>query len=165
MSIAFIALGSNLHEPIKQVRTALIALKTIPKTQVLAHSSLYRTAPIGCEIGALEPVPDFINAVAKVSTELTPLALLEAILAIEALFGRERPYPNAPRILDCDLLLHGDVSMQSEKLTLPHPRMLARGFVMLPLAEIAPDLMMAHHGRVLDLALTIPEQGVQKLTL
>ncbi len=160
-NIAYIALGSNLNNPINQIRTAFLALKGINKTAVLAQSSLYRTAPVGYDANQLKQVPDFINAVAKVSTELTPLELLEAILTIENNFGRERPFANAPRILDMDLLLYSDTIMQSQKLTIPHPRMFERGFVLLPLAEIAPDLMIAHYGRATDLAQKCANQGVE----
>ncbi len=160
---AYIALGSNLSNPINQVRMAFVALKGINKTTVLAQSSLFRTAPVGYDANQLEQIPDFINAVAKVSTELTPLALLDAILSIENSFGRERPFANAPRILDLDLLLYDDEVMQSEKLTLPHPRMFERGFVLLPLAEIAPNLMIKNHGKVADLVQKCTNQGVEKI--
>lgn len=160
---AYIALGSNLSNPIKQVHAAFFALQGINKTTVLAQSSLYRTAPVGYGANQLEQIPDFINAVAKVSTELTSLELLDAILSIENSFGRERPFANAPRILDLDLLLYDDEVMQSEKLSLPHPRMFERGFVLLPLAEIAPDLMIKNYGKVADLAQKCANQGVERI--
>ncbi len=160
---AFIALGSNLNNPVNQLKAAFLALKGINKTTVLAQSSLYGTAPIGYTTNQLEQIPDFINAVAKVSTNLTPLALLDAILSIENSFGRERPFANAPRILDLDLLLYDDKVMKTERLTLPHPRMFERGFVLLPLAEIAPDLMIKNHGLVADLAQRCAHQGVERI--
>ena len=161
--VAFIALGSNLNDPVKQVSAALLALNSIDKTKLIKQSSLYITAPVGYEASQIKQVPDFINAVAKVSTQLTPLALLEAILALENSFGRERPFANAPRVLDLDLLLYDDETIQSKVLTLPHPRMLTRGFVMLPLAEIAADLEIKQHGKVADLAKKCLNQGVIKI--
>ena len=162
---AFIALGSNLNNPTSQVHAAFLALNHLSHTKVIAQSSLYRTSPIGYDANQLKQVPDFINAVAKVSTELTPVALLDAILAIENTFGRERPFANAPRILDLDLLLYDDEIMHTEKLTLPHPRMFQRGFVMLPLAEIAPSLVIENHGKVAELAQKCLNQGVDKILM
>lgn len=160
MTTAFIALGSNLQSPQQQVLNAFAALKTLPETTLVQHSSLYKTAPVG-----YDNQPDFINAVAEVTTELSPHALLEAILAIEQTFGRERPFPNAPRVLDLDLLLYGDESMHTETLTLPHPRMHERAFVMFPLAEIAPDILIGNYGKAADLAakLALKNQGIEKL--
>jgi 2-amino-4-hydroxy-6-hydroxymethyldihydropteridine diphosphokinase len=158
MSRAFVALGSNLKDPQAQVSSALIALNTLPETQVVRPSSLYRTAPVG-----YDNQPDFINAVAEVNTTLTPIALLRALLALENQYGRERPFPNAPRVLDLDLLLYEDVQMQTTELTLPHPRMHERGFVMLPLAEIAPELKIADYGTAIELAKACGDQGVIKV--
>jgi 2-amino-4-hydroxy-6-hydroxymethyldihydropteridine diphosphokinase len=160
MTIAFIALGSNLQSPQQQVLNAFEALKRIPKTTLVRHSSLYKTAPVG-----YDNQPDFINAVAEVNTDLAPHALLEAILAIEQTFGRERPFPNAPRILDLDLLLYGSDIINTETLIVPHPRMHERAFVMLPLAEIAPDILINAHGKVADLAvqLSLQNQGIVKI--
>jgi 2-amino-4-hydroxy-6-hydroxymethyldihydropteridine diphosphokinase len=158
MSRAFVALGSNLKDPQTQVSSALTALNTLPETQVVRPSSLYRTAPVG-----YDNQPDFINAVAEVKTSLTPLELLRALLALENQYGRERPFPNAPRVLDLDLLLYEDVHMQTAELTLPHPRMHERGFVMLPLAEIAPELRIAGFGKASELAKACGDQGVIKI--
>lgn len=155
---AFIALGSNLQDPATQVRKAFEELAALPGTQLLRKSSLYRSAPLG-----YDNQPDFINAAAEVTTSLTPLELLHALLALETRFGRERPFPNAPRILDLDLLLYDDLMMQTAELTLPHPRLHERAFVLLPLAEIAPDLAIPGKGRVADLAAACPEQSVEKL--
>ncbi len=148
---AFIALGSNLENPIAQVESAFVALKSLPNTQLIKRSSLYQTAPVDCTDDSQHPVPDFINAVAEIKTELSPQALLELLHAIEHNAGRERPYINAPRVLDCDLLLYEDVEINSSKITLPHPRMHMRGFVLLPLFEIAPDLSMPIHGKIAQL--------------
>lgn len=161
MARAFIALGSNLssqaRQPADEVRLALRELDTLADTRLLSQSSLYRTAPVG-----YDNQPDFINAVAEVETTLSPLALLHAILALENQHGRERPFPNAPRVLDLDLLLYDQVIMNSPELTLPHPRMHERGFVLLPLAEIAPTLELAA-GKVSVLAGQCADQGVDKL--
>lgn len=160
---AYIALGSNLNQPVKQVLAALQALHTIPKTTVLKQSSLYRTAPIGYSVAQLQEIPDFINAVAEVNTTLTALDLLVALFEIENKFGRERPYPNAPRLLDLDLLLYDKVVINTERLTLPHPRMFERGFVLLPLVEIAPNLQDCIYGSIEDLAKNYQNQGINKL--
>lgn len=163
MTQAFIALGSNLKNPIQQVNGAFLALEKIPQTKLIIKSSLYKTAPIGYEEGEIANIPDFINAVAEVDTDLSPLALLDEILKIENQAGRLRPYPNAPRVLDCDLLLYGDTVMQTQPLTLPHPRMHTRGFVLLPLFEIAPQLELPNHGKIAALMTDDVKQGVKKI--
>ena len=163
MKQAFVALGSNLADPISQVESAFAALEKLPNTRVLKKSSLYKTAPIGYEAEHLSQIPDFINAVAELETDLTPLELLDALLAIENQAGRERPFPNAPRVLDCDLLLYENVSMESTKLTLPHPRMHLRGFVLLPLFEIAAQLSIPNHGKIATLIHEQQFTGITKL--
>lgn len=160
---AFIALGGNLQNPADQVRRAFAALAGLAHTRLIRQSSLYRSAPVGYDTVQLKIVPDFINAVAEVATTLTPEALLQAILEVEQQFGRERPFPNAPRILDLDLLLYDDLTMHSDTLTLPHPRMHTRAFVILPLAEIAPDLHLSQHGNVVKLAQSLENQTIEKL--
>ena len=131
---AYVALGANLGDAQQALRDAMDRLATLPGTAVTARSSLYRTAPVGTT------GPDFINAVVEVRTTLTAPALLDALLSIETEAGRERPWPNAPRTLDLDLLLFGGARVASERLTVPHPRMDERAFVLVPLAEIAPAL-------------------------
>lgn len=163
MKQAFVALGSNLENPIQQIQTAFAALEQIPHTRVTKKSSLYQTAPIGYESEQLAQVPDFINAVAAVETDLAPMELLDALFEIENNAGRERPYPNAPRVLDCDLLLYEDIILNTEKLTLPHPRMHTRGFVLLPLFEIAPHLSLPNHGKISQLMNPSLFTGIQKL--
>jgi 2-amino-4-hydroxy-6-hydroxymethyldihydropteridine diphosphokinase len=163
MKQAYIALGSNLADPMTQVRTAIEALKNIPRTEVIQVSSLYRTPPIGYSPDEVAQVPDFINAVTALKTDLSPLELLDALLIIENAAGRERPYRYAPRILDCDLLLYEDVVLNTEKLTLPHPRMHERGFVLLPLFEIAPQLSIPNHGKISALLQPHLHIGIQKL--
>jgi 2-amino-4-hydroxy-6-hydroxymethyldihydropteridine diphosphokinase len=135
--LAYVALGANLGDAVSAVQSAMDALAALPLTQVTRRSSLYRSAPVDA-VG-----PDFINAVVEVSTGLSAPDLLTALQSIEHAAGRERPYLNAPRTLDLDLLLYGDASVQSERLTVPHPRMLQRAFVLQPLAEIAPQRVNA----------------------
>jgi 2-amino-4-hydroxy-6-hydroxymethyldihydropteridine diphosphokinase len=132
---AYVALGANLGDARQAVLAAMDRLDALPGSKVVARSSLYRTAPIGTS------GPDFINAVVRVDTHLPAIDLLDALLAIEQQAGRERPWPNAPRTLDLDLLLYGDARIDTPRLTVPHPRMSERAFVMVPLAEIAPQLV------------------------
>ena len=132
---AFVALGANLGDAAQALRGALKALRETPGVRVVRASSLYRTAPVDSS------GPDYINAVAEVSTFLTAPALLDALQAIEQQAGRERPYRNAPRTLDLDVLLFGGARIDSPRLTVPHPRMWVRAFVLVPLREIAPGLV------------------------
>jgi 2-amino-4-hydroxy-6-hydroxymethyldihydropteridine diphosphokinase len=134
---AYVALGANLGDAPAAVQSAMLALAALPLTQVTRRSSLYRSAPVDAS------GPDFINAVVELSCQLSAPDLLRELQFIEHAAGRERPYLNAPRTLDLDLLLYGDASVQSERLTVPHPRMLLRAFVLQPLAEIAPQRVCA----------------------
>jgi 2-amino-4-hydroxy-6-hydroxymethyldihydropteridine diphosphokinase len=130
----FVGLGANLGDAVASVRAAFDALDALADTRVVARSSLYRSAPVDAA------GPDFINAVAELRTVLEPQALLEAMQAIEDRCGRQRPHPNAPRTLDLDLLAYGERRVATPTLTLPHPRAQQRAFVLVPLAEIAPEL-------------------------
>lgn len=132
---AYVALGANLGDAAQTLRVAMQALDTAPGIRVLRASCLYRTAPIESS------GPDYINAVAEVGTTLNAPDLLSAMQAIENAAGRERPYRNAPRTLDLDLLLYGNAHVASPTLTVPHPRMNERAFVLVPLAEVAPHLV------------------------
>lgn len=164
---AYIALGSNLAGdldcPASQVIRALQSIDNIAKTKLVNQSSLYQSAPVGYANQG-----DFINAVAEISTQLVPEALLDALLDIEREAGRERPFANAPRVLDLDLLLYDDISIHTEKLTLPHPRMFERAFVLLPLVEISPNLTLnftlPKHGSIVKLAEACKNQGIKKLS-
>ena len=158
MHQAFIALGSNLEDPQAQVERALETIANTTNIKLIKASSLYRTVPVG-----YDNQPDFINAVAEIETDLNPLALLHTLLEIETQHGRERPFPNAPRVLDLDVLLYEGVATSSPALTLPHPRMHNRGFVMLPLAEIAPKISIGTYGCADELAAKCDNQGVSKL--
>jgi 2-amino-4-hydroxy-6-hydroxymethyldihydropteridine diphosphokinase len=135
VTIAYVGIGSNLDDPRTQVLNAFKELDTLPHTRVVRRSSLYRSAPIG-----LETQPDFMNAVAQLETGLPAERLLAELQAIEKRHGRERSFRNAPRTLDLDLLLFGNTKLSSPELTLPHPRMHERAFVLQPLLEIAPEL-------------------------
>jgi 2-amino-4-hydroxy-6-hydroxymethyldihydropteridine diphosphokinase len=134
---AFVGIGANLGDAQRTVRDAVAALGRMPQTRLVRASSLYRSAPV--DAGG----PDFINAVAQIDTRLGAPELLAALQALEQAAGRERPYRNAPRTLDLDLLLFGDAHIESATLTVPHPRLRERAFVLLPLQELAPDRVQA----------------------
>jgi 2-amino-4-hydroxy-6-hydroxymethyldihydropteridine diphosphokinase len=155
---AYVALGSNLRDPARQVRSGLEALARLPETRLVTRSSLYRTAPVG-----KPDQPDFINAVARLDTDLEPEALLQRLLDIERQHARVRGERNGPRTLDLDLLLHGECRIESPGLTVPHPRMHERAFVLAPLAEIAPDLDIPGRGNVRALLAGLQAQGVARL--
>jgi len=141
VTVAYLGIGSNLEDPRAQVLRAFDELAHLPDTRVTARSSLYRTAPVGHAAQ-----PDFINAVAGIETQLTPDALLSELQAIEARHGRKRSFPNAPRTLDLDLLLYGDARIDKPGLSVPHPRMHERAFVLQPLLEIAPQVDIPQRG-------------------
>lgn len=146
---ACVGVGGNLGDALATVRQALADLARLPETRLLRASSLYRSAPV--DAGG----PDFINAVVLLQTRLAPLALLHALQALEQRAGRERPYRNAPRTLDLDVLSYGDLRLDSAELTLPHPRMRQRAFVLQPLAEICPaQVGAAELAAVADQAIT-----------
>ena len=132
---AYIALGANLGDAVATVRQAIDAIGRLDHTQLLRCSSLYRSTPIDSS------GPDYINAVVEISTASSAPELLLQLQTIELLAGRERPYRNAPRTLDLDILLFGSARISSAALTLPHPRMNQRAFVLMPLAQVAPDLV------------------------
>jgi 2-amino-4-hydroxy-6-hydroxymethyldihydropteridine diphosphokinase len=161
MQRAYIALGANLGNPVATLNDAIDVLVALRGSVFLAVSSLYRTAPVG-----LKRQPDFINAVVAVKTRLEPRELLEELFAIEARFGRIRQtgaVRNAPRTLDLDLLLHGEAVLDEPDLTLPHPRMHERAFVLAPLAEIAPELAIPGHGSVAALLARCADQRIHRL--
>ena len=142
---AYVALGANLGDAVAAVRHAVMALDGLPLTRLRIASSLYKTAALDTDSGgeARAGGPDYVNAVAAIDTGLSAPALLEQLQALELQAGRERPYRNAPRTLDLDLLLYGNAHIESARLTVPHPRMTLRAFVLVPLAEIAPDMVTA----------------------
>lgn len=156
--IAYIGLGSNLENPPAQLRAALAAIHQLPNTQLMNQSSLYRAAPVG-----YSDQPDFVNAVAKISTALSPQALLQALLGIEHQQGRERTFRNAPRILDLDVLLYDDLQLHEQGLTIPHPQMHLREFVLRPLLEIAVDVCIPGAGQANQLLAACQNQIVEKM--
>lgn len=161
MQRAYIALGANLGNPVATINDAIDALVCLRGSVFVAVSSLYRTAPVG-----LKRQPDFINAVVAVKTRLEPRQLLDELFAIEARFGRVREpgsVRNAPRTLDLDLLLHGDAVVHDAGLTLPHPRMHERAFVLAPLAEIDPELLVPGHGSIAELLARCADQRIHRL--
>ena len=150
-------LGANLGDPQATLKHALAALAALPQTQRVAQSSLYRTAPLHAS------GPDFINAVAELRTALEPQALLRALQAIESQHGRERPYLNAPRTLDLDLLLFGQRVVQEPGLEVPHPRLHERAFVLQPLLELAPTLVHPRLGPLQLLLAATLDQPIKRL--
>ena len=158
MTLAYVALGSNLGNPRQQLLDAMEALAQLPKTRLLQCSSLYRTPPWG----VLEQ-PSFINAAVELDTALSPDDLLDALLAIEQRAGRVRAERNGPRTLDLDLLHVDGVQRHDSRLTLPHPRMADRAFVLLPLHDIAPALRLPGQGTVAQQLATLDLAGCEKL--
>jgi 2-amino-4-hydroxy-6-hydroxymethyldihydropteridine diphosphokinase len=157
----FVALGANLGDPVATVKAALDALASVPDAKLIGASSLYRTAPVG-----LKHQPDFINAVAALDVDSAVLpapTFLSRLFAIEAHFGRQRSVPNAPRTLDLDLLLYGDMVSDEASCVLPHPRMHQRAFVLAPLAELAPELIIPGQGVVRELLITCADQAIQRI--
>jgi len=155
---AYIALGSNLDDPVAQVRAGVQALGKLPDTRLVCCSSLYRTAPVG-----VTDQPDFINAVCAADTGLPAGALMRALLNIERAHGRQRDIQGGPRTLDLDLLLYGEMVCHEPGLTLPHPRLHERAFVLYPLSEIAPGLNIPGRGRVEALRTGCAGQAIERL--
>ncbi|MFK2875284.1 2-amino-4-hydroxy-6-hydroxymethyldihydropteridine diphosphokinase [Dyella lipolytica] len=159
MMRAYVALGSNLGDSRQQLLHALEALARLPDTRVLAHSRFYRTPPWG-----MHDQPDFLNAVAVLETPLPPHDLLDALLEIERHAGRERGGERwGPRTLDLDLLHVAGKTVSDERLTLPHPHIAERAFVLLPLSDVAPDLEIPGQGNVADLLRAVDTQGCEVL--
>ncbi len=158
MTLAYVGLGANIGNPRRQLRTALDELNGLPKTRITASSSLYRSAPLD-----YVDQPEFLNAVAQIDTDLAPEALLDRLQEIEQRHGRERPFAGAPRTLDLDLLLYGDETIHSVRLTVPHPRMHQRAFVLKPLTEIAPQAAIPGHGKASELLAGRADQFVQRI--
>lgn len=156
--IAFIGLGSNLEEPRSQLHRAFADLGKLSGTRLLQHSSLYRSAPQG-----YPDQPDFVNAVAKIDTSLSPQLLLQALLAIERQHGRERTFRNAPRTLDLDILLYDELQLHEHGLTIPHPQMHRRAFVLQPLLELAPDCVIPAIGAAHLARLGCQDQTLERL--
>ncbi|MBU6510338.1 MAG: 2-amino-4-hydroxy-6-hydroxymethyldihydropteridine diphosphokinase [Gammaproteobacteria bacterium] len=147
-TIAYIGLGSNLDNPAAQLRRALAELTALPDTRELKHSRLYLSKPLGPQ-----HQPDYLNAVAALQTRLEPLVLMRQLQGVERQHGRRRSAENrwGPRTLDLDLLVYGNLSLQTPELTLPHPELQKRSFVLYPLAELVPELVIPGHGTVRQL--------------
>jgi len=158
MTVAYVGLGANLDAPRRQVLGALEELAQLPRTRITARSGLYRSAPLGHQ-----EQPDFVNAVARLETELAPGALWDALQSIERAHGRSRSFRNAPRTLDLDLLLYGEARIASPALTVPHPRMHERAFVLAPLAEIDPQAQIPGHGSARLLLERCAGQAIERI--
>jgi 2-amino-4-hydroxy-6-hydroxymethyldihydropteridine diphosphokinase len=153
----FVGLGANLGDARCTLADATAALAVLPGTRLVASSALYGSAPVDAQ------GPDFVNAVVELATELEPPALLQALLHIEQGHGRQRPYRHAPRTLDLDLLLYGQRVVEAPALTLPHPRLHARAFVLRPLLELAPEVVHPRLGPLAALVAQIADQSVWRL--
>ena len=156
---AFIGIGANLGDARDTVLQAVNRLSSIAGCQEVVASALFSSAPIDSSGN------DYVNAVAQLQTHLTAQALLEALQAIELAFGRERPYRNAPRTLDLDVLLYGDAIIDTATLTVPHPRMTERAFVLLPLAQLAPALVIPGKGTISDWLPLGADQAITMLSV
>ncbi len=154
---AYIGIGANLGDARGNVEYAIAALKSLPHTKFLQSSSLYITAPIDSS------GDDYINAVVELTTDLSAVALLSHLQDLELACGRERPYRNAPRTLDLDLLLYAQETINTELLTVPHPRMHERAFVLAPLLQIAPEIRIPGKGEAQQYLASVADQGIQKL--
>ncbi len=157
---AYVGLGANLGPALLTLKSVLQILASQPEAEchLLAHSSFYRSAPVEAK------GPDFINAVAMLKTRHSPFQLLHWLQKIELQYQRQRPYQNAPRTLDLDLLLWGHCILQEPELQLPHPRIHSRAFVLQPLAELSPDLEIPTQGCVRDLLSGVADQTIERLT-
>ena len=158
MTTAYVGLGANIGDPRRQLDLAIEALKRLPETEIVQVSGIYKSAPMG-----YLDQPDFFNAVARLETKLEPEQLLGHLQEIEQRQGRDRPFSGAPRTLDLDLLLYGDRILDTPRLTLPHPRMHERAFVLEPLVEIAPQAAIPGRGRAVELLAGCTQQRVKKV--
>lgn len=155
--IAYIGIGSNLGDARSNVQQAILQLAQLPDTRLTAQSSLFRTAPIDAD------GDDYINAVARIETQLPAQQLLQALQAIERAFGRERPYANAPRTLDLDILLYGRQKIISDALIVPHPRLTQRAFALIPLLQIDPLIAIPGLGPAHGFAPGVAGQAICKI--
>ncbi|BBB58928.1 2-amino-4-hydroxy-6-hydroxymethyldihydropteridine diphosphokinase [Undibacterium sp. KW1] len=155
----FIGIGANLGDARASVSKAIDALAQLPDTTLVARSALFGSAPIDSS------GDDYVNAVAELTTSLSAADLLQHLQAIELAHGRERPYRNAPRTLDLDLLLYGDEEINTADLQVPHPRMTERAFVLLPLLQLSADISIPGKGRAQDYVAAVAEQRIQELPI
>lgn len=158
MTVAYIAIGSNLASPLDQVNAAIAALAAIPQSQLLAQSAFYRTPPLGPQ-----DQPDYLNAAVALNTALAPEALLDHTQRIELEQGRVRKAERwGPRTLDLDIMLFGDEVINTPRLTVPHYDMKNRAFMLLPLSEIAPGLRFADGALLADVLATLDQSGIRR---
>lgn len=155
--VCHVGIGANLGDARRNVERAILRLQQLPQTRLTGQSNLFRTAPIDAS------GDDYINAVARIETRLAPVELLHALQTIEQEFGRERPYQNAPRTLDLDLLLYGAQTIRSETLTIPHPRIAQRAFVLIPLLQLDPTIAIPGLGPAHMLVPGVAGQSIQKI--
>ncbi|MFM1886456.1 MAG: hypothetical protein RL026_1613 [Pseudomonadota bacterium] len=155
---AYVGLGSNLQDPLRQISMALRHLAALPRTRLVSRSPLYASAPLGPA-----DQPDFVNAAAGLLTGLAAPDLLEALLEIEQSMGRVRLRHWGPRVIDLDLLAHGNLVYDTPRLRLPHPGIPSRNFVLYPLADLAPTLDLPGHGRVGTLAAAVGNEGLRRI--
>lgn len=156
---AYIGIGSNLNNPVAQLQQAFQGLAELPASRLIARSPLYRTAPVGGPAGQ----PDYVNAVAALDTALNPDELLTALQAMEIQQGRVRTVRWGPRTLDLDVLLYGSLQRDDLRLILPHPRLHERAFVLYPLYDLAPDLMIPGRGSLTELLRNCPPLALTRL--
>jgi 2-amino-4-hydroxy-6-hydroxymethyldihydropteridine diphosphokinase len=157
MARAYIGFGGNIGDTRQLITDAIVCLALRSELQILAKSCFYQSAPVDAAGG------DYINAVIEIETELSPYGLLHVCQAIEKEFGRERPYANAPRTLDLDILAFEGVTQNETELILPHPRIIERSFVLLPLLEIAPDIFLPNWGELKTYLPNVANQRIEKL--
>jgi len=157
MTLACIGLGANLGDARAALDDAQLRLARLPRTKLVAASPLYRSAPIDAS------GPDYLNAVVVLHTALPPQALLDSLQHIEAVHGRQRPHRNAPRTLDLDLLLYGDRRIATDTLTVPHPRLHERAFVLRPLLDVLPDAWIPGIGPASDRLADVADQPIERL--
>lgn len=157
MARAFIGFGGNIGDTRQLITDAIICLAQRRELQILAKSCFYQSAPVDAAGG------DYINSVIEIETQLSPYGLLHVCQAVEQEFGRERPYANAPRTLDLDILAFEGISQNEAELTLPHPRIIERSFVLLPLLEIAPDFFLPNIGKLQAYLPKVAHQRIEKL--
>jgi 2-amino-4-hydroxy-6-hydroxymethyldihydropteridine diphosphokinase len=158
LTIAYVGIGSNLAEPVKQVEEALLQLERLPHSRLVKRSSLYKSAPVG-----FADQPEFINAVAQMETGLSADRLLAELQEVESAHGRARSFANAPRTLDLDLLLFEKLQLRTDHLTVPHPRMHQRAFVLKPLVEISPEASIPGLGLAKDFLKSVANQIVERV--
>lgn len=158
MIVAYIGIGANMEDPFKQIRTALINLSMLPQTEYINCSSFYQSQPLGPSDQS-----DYINAVAAIKTALLPKVLLKALQRLEEKQGRRRVVRWGPRIIDLDILLYGNLIIQSDELYLPHQGLFLREFVLYPLAEIVKDLIFPTGESILEVKAKCPTRGIKKI--